>query len=139
MDSDLTRLKLAFTLHMVEQIFGADAEVVASERAFLHDTFPPDLLATCGFRDASGQPTAAYEEARDSALFELPDRLTPGEKMQVLEVLVDATAADGVLNAEETLALAHAATLLGLPDVAWQEHMQELEAAGRVRRDGCAV
>jgi hypothetical protein len=136
---DLQLQKLAWTIHMVRQIIGADAHVDPAELAFLHDTFPAELLAECGFRADDGEPTARYLEARDTSQLELPDRLTIGEKLQLLEVLVDAAAADGVLQAEEADALHAGALMLGLDDRAWSEHLAQLIASGRITRDDCGV
>ena len=44
---------------------------------------------------------------------------------------------DGLLAAEESDALAHAAALLGVSDQDWSQHLEELFAAGTLKRDGC--
>jgi len=48
--------------------------------------------------------------------------------------------ADGNLTSayEEAQAIAHAALLLGVSDDDWSQHLAELEAAGTLKRDGCA-
>lgn len=137
MTPDLLRLQLAFTLHMSEQILGSDRDVSDSERSWLHERFPREMLAQTGFIDAAGQLTATFEEARDDALITLPDQLELSGKWQIMEDLVQAAAADGVLAAEETMALAHAAALLGVSDDAWAAHVDGLFAAGTLTRDSC--
>jgi len=133
----LLRLQLAFTLHMADQILGADAEIADEERTWLHERFPPEMLASTGFIDEHGHLTHAYEEARDEALIVLPDELPASGKWQIMEDLVHAAAADGLLVAEESDALAHAALLLGVSDRDWAQHLEELFAAGTLKRDGC--
>jgi uncharacterized tellurite resistance protein B-like protein len=134
---DLLRLQLAFTLHMADQILGADAEIADEERSWLHERFPPEMLESTGFLDDQGKLTHAYEEARDEALIALPDELPASGKWQIMEDLVNAAAADGLLAAEESDALAHAAALLGVSDQDWSQHLEELFAAGTLKRDGC--
>lgn len=135
MPHDTRKLQLAFTLHMAQQILGSDLDVVDSEAAWLHATFPQQMLHDTGFLDNEGRPTAAFEEARDVALLELPVSLDEVQKLQVMEVLVGAAAADGLLAAEESTALAHAARLLGVPDADWSSHLDQLIASGLLRRD----
>jgi hypothetical protein len=109
--------------------------VEAEELAFVEDAFPLDALRGFGFVDGAGRLTAAFDEARDLALVELPDRLTAGEKLALLERLTEATAADGVLTAEEFDALSAAARTLALASDQWRDHMDALLAGGRVRRE----
>jgi len=132
---DVRLLQLAFTIHMAEQILGSDLDVVASEAAWLHETFPPELQSEAGFVGADGRPTARFYEARDRAVLELPTLLQEGDKLAVMELLVGAAAADGVLAAEESMALAHAAELLGVSHDAWTQHLDGLLASGAIRRD----
>ena len=74
-DAHLLRLQLAFTLHMADQILGADSEIADEERTWLHERFPPEMLTSTGFLDERGHLSHAYEEARDEALVVLPDEL----------------------------------------------------------------
>ena len=139
MSDSLARLQLAFTLHMAHQVLGADADFVASEHRWFRERFPPEMLRELGFVDAAGGYTAAWEEARDVALLELPRALHEADKLQIIEELVNAAASDGVLCAEESDALAHAARILGVGDAVWAEHLERLIGAGALRRDGCAA
>jgi uncharacterized tellurite resistance protein B-like protein len=136
---DLMRLQLAFTLHMAQQVLGSDQNVTETERSWLRDRFPAEMLAQTGFLDADGHLTAAFEEARDDALMVLPEQLPMAGKWQILEDLVQAAAADGILAAEESDALAHTARLLGMSDQDWADHVESLFAAGTLRRDGCGA
>ena len=139
MSQPLEALQLAFAYHMVEQIIGSDEDLDPTELRYLDEVFPPSLMREHGFVDPDGYTTAAFEEARDVALLELPARLTPGEKLALVEILVGAAAADGVLAAEEVDVLHGAARMLGLDDRAWGEHLQGLIASGRVHRDDAGV
>jgi uncharacterized tellurite resistance protein B-like protein len=136
---ELKFLQLAFTYHMVEQIIGSDEDLDPHELRYLDQVFPPALMREHGLLDAHGHHTPAFDEARNLALLELPSRLTRGEKLALIEVLVGAAAADGVLAAEEVDALHGAARMLGLDDQAWAEHLQQLIASGRVQRDDAGV
>jgi hypothetical protein len=131
---DLQRLQLAFAYHMIEQVIGSDAELDAEELTYLAEVFPPDLLIRLEFLDGAGARTAAFDEARDLALVELPERLTLGEKLALVELLVGAAASDGVLTAQEVDALSAAARMLAVPDVAWEGHLDALLSAGGIRR-----
>ena len=135
MAHDLPLLQLAFTVHMAEQIFGSDLDVDEQEAAWLADTFPLSVMQEAGLVDDAGARTPRYEELRDRAVVELPDALDEVHKLAVLEVLVGAAAADGVLCAEESMALAHAAQLLGVPHDHWVGHLDELLASGAIQRD----
>ena len=139
MAEDLLRLQLAFAYHMIEQVIGSDAETEREELRYLAEVFPPELLRDLGYEDADGARTEAFREARDLSLVELPERLTDGEKLGLLDLLVGASAADGVLTAEEADALGAAARILGIPDATWREHLAALLGSGRVRRDGSGV
>lgn len=134
MPDDLQRLQLAFAYHMIEQVIGSDAALDGEEAAYLAEVFPLELLARLGFVDGSGARTAAFDEARDLALVELPDRLTLGEKLGLVELLVGAAAADGLLTAQEVDALSAAARMLGVGDAAWAEHLDGLLRGGGVVR-----
>lgn len=139
MPDDLQRLQLAFAYHMIREVVGADAELVQEELDYLDAVFPKALLRKLGFIDGSDQLTPAFEEARDAALYELPDRLTLGEKLGLVELLVGASAADGLLTAEEVDALAASAGMLGVPTEAWSDHLEQLLKQGGVRRDEAGV
>ena len=90
MADDLRLLQLAFTIHMAEQILGSDLDIVDSEAAWLHATFPPELLRQTGFVDDDGKRTERYTEARDRAVVELPHALHEVDKLAVMELLVGA-------------------------------------------------
>lgn len=136
---DVKSLLLAFTYHLTRQIVGADEQVGAAEHDFLARTFPADAMTALGLLDTAGHCTPAFDAMRDEALRVLPQRLTPGEKLALVEVLVGAAAADGVLAAEEADALHGAARLLGVDDDAWASHLDGLIAGGRVVRDETGV
>lgn len=134
-DDDTRRLQLAFTLHMADQILGSDLDLATAESEWIHATFPMPMLHATGFLGPDGQATPAFDEARDRALLELPQRLGTTEKLQIMEILVAAAAADGLLAAEEATALGHAAGLLGVDDATWGQHLEQLLASGSLRRD----
>jgi len=134
-DPHLLRLQLAFTLHMADQIVSADADLADAERAWLHERFPPEMLAATGFLDDEGRLGQAYEEARDEALVTLPQELPTSGKWQIMEDLVHAAAADGILAPAEADALGHAAAILGVADADWAQHIEQLFAAGTLRRE----
>jgi hypothetical protein len=134
MPDDLQRLQLAFAYHMIEQVIGSDADFDEEEVGYLAEVFPPEMLVRLGFLDGSGARTAAFEDARDLALIELPERLTLGEKLGLIELLVGAAAADGLLTAGEVDALSATARMLGVSDAAWADHLDGLLSVGGIRR-----
>lgn len=135
MSDDHRRLQLAFAYHMARQIVTADQEFLAREQTFLDDQFPPDLMRALGFFDANHQPTPVLAETANEAISLLPDLLTLGEKLSVMEQLVQASAADGLLAPEEVDALAAAAAMLEIPDATWQDHVESLLKSGSLARD----
>ncbi|HHO50716.1 MAG TPA: hypothetical protein ENK18_07525 [Deltaproteobacteria bacterium] len=139
MSTNLNALQLAFAYDMIQRIIGSDTVVDSVELSFLDDTFPPDLLRTCGFIDARGRLTEAFTEARAEALEALPAGLTQGQKLALLDLLIEAAASDGVLAAEEADLLSEAAALLSLSDLAWREHLTSLLATGKIRRGDAGI
>lgn len=139
MPDDLDHLQLAFAYHAVSELLRADAHVAPPELAFLAARFPGERMAEAGFVDAAGRLTHAFEEARDLALVELPDRLPEARKLELIELIADASAADGVLAPEEADALSALARILGVEDRRWIEHLEALIEAGRLRRDATGV
>ncbi|MBX2802685.1 MAG: TerB family tellurite resistance protein [Myxococcales bacterium] len=139
MQSNLNELQLAFAYGHMLDVIGSDTVVDPSELSFLRGTFPDELLRTCGFLDPEGRFTQRFVQAREEAGRSLPSRLTQGQKLALVELLVGAAASDGVLAAEEADALHAAARSLGLGDEAWQSHFDQLVASGRVRRDETGI
>ena len=132
---DLQRLMLAFTLHMVREVLGADAVFTPEEIRFLHENFPEDLLVDCGFLSDSGHTTDAFEADRNLALVELPDMLTLDEKLTLIELLLRASAADTILQQEEQQVLYDAADALGVSRVVLDEQITQWLLAGRITMD----
>lgn len=139
MSRNLNALQLAFAYDMIQRIIGSDTVVDSVELSFLDRTFPPDLLRTCGFLDDRGRLTEAFSEARGEALDALPSALTQGQKLALLDLLIEAAASDGVLAAEESDMLSEAAALLRLPDAAWREHLTSLLSSGHLQRGDAGV
>lgn len=133
-EHELMRLQLAFAYHMIEEVIRSDADLEGAETDYLAEVFPRTLLRDLGFEDAQGRRTEAFAEARDLALVVLPERLTDGEKLGLLDLLVGASAADGVLTAEEADALAAGARMLGVPESSVVERIDALLGSGGVRR-----
>jgi uncharacterized tellurite resistance protein B-like protein len=138
MPDDVRRLQVAFTYHLLLEVVGSDGHVDGAELDYLQRIFPIDDLEAFGFVDGDGRLTDAFEEARDLALIELPDRLTLGEKLGVVEIVAEATAADGVLTPEEADTLAAVARILGIPAGEWHTHLDGMFVSGRLRRDATA-
>jgi uncharacterized tellurite resistance protein B-like protein len=139
MPYDLDRLQLAFAYRAVLDLVGADARIAGSELAFVAERFPLADLRAANFVDAEGVLTPEIERARRQAVAELPRLLTFAQKLALVELVADASAADGVLAPEEADALSRVARILGLEDRAWLEHLDRLIAAGRLHRDATGV
>ena len=122
---DVDELKLAFAYHVIEEIIGADARIDQGELAFLDGRFPPALLRNCRYVDESGMRTDRYRQALDEAMIELPDRLTVGEKLQLLEIFTAAAAADGAYAMAEGMVLDRAAEYLGLDSTDWRRLVED--------------
>jgi uncharacterized tellurite resistance protein B-like protein len=124
---DLHDLRLAFAYHVVHQIVGADQTLDASELRFVKHRFPASKLQRAGFLDASGGLTTRYTRAAGEAVIELPTRLTRLEKLAVLDLLLDASLADGEFHPAEGRLLLHAARLLGLSTADVDAHLSTRE------------
>lgn len=131
--NDLEVLLLAFSFHMARQMVTADAETDAAELTWLDDRFPAHLLTQAGLVDDAGRDTDRFVELREAALVELPERLTLGEKLAVLESLLEALAADGVLCPEELDTIRSAGDMLGVAPDDWRPLLGDLLGSGRVR------
>jgi len=125
-------LKLAFSYHALEQIIGADGVLEPEEIAFLKGTFSDELMTEAGFFDAAGSRTPRYEQALEEALLELPDRLTLGEKLCLVELFVEATVADGVFRPVESQVLQQAAMTLGVTTDEWSMHLAQMKEMWRL-------
>ena len=112
----LDDLKLAFSLHVVDQIVAADAQLTKAELKFLDDQFPKKRLLDRGFCDDDGVRTDAYHEAAMDALDRLPTELDSTAKVDLLQVFLAATVADDTFEMAEGNALVDAARLLDLSD-----------------------
>jgi hypothetical protein len=130
---DLELLLLAFSWHMAREVLASDAYTDGTERAWLDARFPRDVLASVGFVDAEGADTERFVELRERARDELPERLTTGEKLALLEDLIEATAADGLVAEQELRAVDAAARMLGLAETDWRPLVDELYRSGRIR------
>lgn len=128
------QLKLAFAYHIVRQIVGADGEFGAAEQRWIARAFPPTTLETSGFLDRN-LLTMAFERALETALVELPQRLTLEEKLDLLETFLDASLADEQLHHTEGSLIVKAAELLGVPPDALDKHLDTLDSVGSVELD----
>ncbi len=131
MEFDTEALKLAFSYHALEQIIAADGILEPEELEFLKGTFPDDLMREAGYFDENGERTPRYHHALDEALIELPDRLTLGEKLCIVELFVDATIADGVFRHVESQVLQQAAIMLGVTTDEWSTHLGQMKRMWR--------
>lgn len=109
-------LKLAFCMHMVDQIVAADDQLSEAELAFLAEKFPPSMLVERGFQAPDGTRTDAWQEAAMDALERLPTELSEAEKLDLLAVFLEATVADDEFAREEGNVLVDGARLLDLDD-----------------------
>ncbi|MEZ4317361.1 MAG: hypothetical protein R3F61_07645 [Myxococcota bacterium] len=112
----LDDLRLAFSMHVVDQIVAADDKLTEAELRFLQDRFPNHILMDRGFTDADGVRTDAYHDAAVDALDRLPTELDSTEKLELLKVFFEATVADDTFELAEGSALLDAARLLDLSD-----------------------
>jgi uncharacterized tellurite resistance protein B-like protein len=111
-------LKLAFCMHMVDQIVSADDELSSEELTFLDKRFPASLQRARGFLDDQGDRTDTWHEAAMEALDRLPTELDHAQKLELLDLFVDATVADAKFETTEGSLLVDAARLLDLDDAA---------------------
>lgn len=110
--SNLDDLKLAFTWHAAMDLIGVDGDIDPEEIAWITRRFT-DRGRTAGFVDADGQYLPAYHAALAEARSVLPSR-PRAEKVALLDDLVAAVLADGVLDHAEGKHLAEILAMLGL-------------------------
>lgn len=113
---NLDDLKLAFCMHMVDQIVAADDRLSPEELAFLEEKFPQSMLRDRGFVGPDGARTDAWHLAAMDALDRLPTELSEPEKLDLLAVFFDATVADDHFEIAEGNRLLDGARLLDLDD-----------------------
>jgi uncharacterized tellurite resistance protein B-like protein len=135
MSSDLEQLQLAFAFHMVQELAGADAQLDQSELDWIRSTFPLARLKAAGLVDVTGRTTPLFDELRHRALGELPELLAPEQKLELVELIARASAADGVLAAEEADAIAAVARILEVPEDQWLGLLDGMVQSGLVERD----
>jgi uncharacterized tellurite resistance protein B-like protein len=112
----LDDLKLAFSLHVVDQIVAADDRLTEAELAFLSSRFPNSVLVERGFATPDGVRTEAYHDAAVDALDRLPTELDLEAKLELLSVFFAASVADASFELAEGNQLLNAARLLDLDD-----------------------
>ena len=104
------RLKVAFAIKISEMIVKADGVIQPSEKEFLEEAFPAEMLAALGLEDP-----AEYETLRNLALDELPDLLDREEKLMLVGLFLAVCESDSEIDVRELEVLALAADQLGLP------------------------
>lgn len=123
-------LKLAFSMHMVDQIVAADDVLSPEELAFLERRFPLSMLVERGFAHADGERTEAWHQAAVDALERLPTELTESEKIELLAVFFEATIADARFERAEGNLLVDGARLLDLDDAVIDRFLASRAEAG---------
>ena len=63
----------------------------------------------------------------------LPEKLTVGERIALMEVLINASASDGVLELDEARVLDAAADMLRIEAEAWTDHLVHLQENGTLK------
>ena len=131
-DFTLGQLELAFAYHVVQQVIMGDGVIDPGERKFVEDRFPTELMRQSGFQDGAGHATPRFHAALGDALLELPSQLGLDEKLELIDVLLDASLADFDHHIDEGTPAARAARLLDVTTL-------ELEAHFRARGDDMPV
>jgi uncharacterized tellurite resistance protein B-like protein len=114
--TDPEDLELAFQLHVVDLVTGADLATSERERAFVERSFPADELRARGFLDDSGARTQKALDTAVEALSVLPTTLDKAAKHDLLEACYRLAVVDRELRIGEGSVLLMASRLLGLPD-----------------------
>jgi uncharacterized tellurite resistance protein B-like protein len=123
-DFHLGELKLAFSYHLVNQILGADGQVVPAEARFFKRVFPQALLEQSRFVE-DGKFTQRWNDACGEALLRLPE-LPVSDRQKIIAGLFKAALADDVFEFSEEAVMSRAARLLGLSSHEYDEVMDRL-------------
>lgn len=116
MDTEqLQHLKLAFAFDYARRIVNADGGESYEEFRMLGAAFPRPLLEQAHFLDEDGMLSAGFRDHRDMAHQVLPRKLERTEKVELLELLYEASAIDEV-DAAEMSVLLEAGLALGLDE-----------------------
>ena len=129
---NLDDLKLAFCMHMVDQIVAADDTLSPDELAFFEQKFPSSMLQERGFVGPDGVRTNAWHLAAMDALDRLPTELSEPEKVDLLSVFFAATVADDQFELSEGNLLLAGARLLDLDDAVVDAFLASRSEAGGV-------
>lgn len=108
-ETDLERMRVAWTLHMARRIVQSDGEVDEGEARFLDRVFPTDTLVTLGLSSPEDQ-VRWFQYASAS----LPDVLGHHDKLALLTLLFTVCYSDGKMAPQEMKILADAGASIGL-------------------------
>lgn len=109
-------LELAFQIHVIDLLCGADLATTTSEQALVDRWFPRETLQSRGFSNPDGTRTARLHDAAVEALATLPGRLVQARKLELLGACFRIAVADREFRSGEGTVLLMAARLLGLSD-----------------------
>ena len=109
-------LELAFQLHVIGLLCGADLVTTFPEEELVERWFPRAMLESRGFARPDGTHTARLHDAAVEALATLPGRLDEARKLELLEACFRIAVADREFRFGEGTVLLMAARLLGLSD-----------------------
>lgn len=124
--SNVEELKLAFAWHAAMELISVDGDVDPAEVAWITRKYT-DRARAAGLVDKDGRYLPRFNEAVAEAWVVLPD-LPRAEKLGLVEDLVSAVLADGVLAHAESERLKEMLLQLGLAG-------HDLDAVLRMRND----
>ncbi len=110
----LDKLRIAFTMQVVNRIARADGALDTGEIAWLGRIFPDELVRSVGFLDDNDDLTETFYVSAATAGEVLADELGQAVKLELLEACHKASVSDGVLHETEWAILHEAARTLGV-------------------------
>ena len=122
----MERMKIAYAIHVANEIVGADEVIDESEVALLGQLLPAPKLIRFNFLDSEGHLTDHYRMALEDAHRLLPSAMSSADKLNLLGELHRAALADGKLHPGEYIALCKAAGELGVPQEELQQHLDSM-------------
>jgi hypothetical protein len=128
MADDVVPMMLAYALKVAMDVVHADERIAVQERVRLLRAFPKEDLRAEGLLDEAGELTPRFGELAARAEDELPGKLSPEEKGDLLVSWCGMVIVDNHVDDRELVVVREVAVRLGLDDAAVDAAMERAVA-----------
>lgn len=111
----IEELKIAFAFRITHMVMEADEVLHPEEVRFIERVFERQALDACGYLEEGERGfSSRFAAALARAAATLPEELSEAEKLDMMDIFVDAAKADGQVDPREVTVLLQAARMLQL-------------------------